>query len=565
MTCWEALGIEPTENLDLIRAAYRARLPEHHPESDPTGFQTLRSAYEVALEAARTEPPDRVLLVDTPPDAGTQLLSEFEALLEDPARRFNVHAWQVFIRQLDTLPLDRLEDLGWRLLSELMQSGPLSSRCALLLAQRFGWSDRLLNVDFDSARHIDEFLHVLQRPDPFDLELMGEWSPPAQMEALWYVNSLDHLYHQRPLREYVHFASQATCVALPADPALMRRLLVQQTLAGIAGKGLREACIELHHQASDDLDVLFLLTRQNTLLGLEEQALQGWLKLWHEHRHPKAADYLLELCGRHHPQRLPLLIQAFDRRDDARELDIQQDPEAPTMQPETLARWFNALRADLGSFAGAYAQWQVGGDTRPLQACFNDKEQDADLHRLYRHAWALREGTDQDVQQVLDEPPSSDVLEELILEGFRYRAGQKIRAQSAPRVSPAAEARRDCSTPAPVSPWAFWRLDTRLGRAAFFGQSLGLTVVGLLSALMMNVTPGAALTLLALTLLLLAGASVRRLHDMGRGAPTLLLGMGLAFVLPVIPLALFFWPGDRLPNRYGLPPGAPPHRDEAGG
>ncbi|MGC6369273.1 DUF805 domain-containing protein [Pseudomonas sp. K2I15] len=562
MTCWKTLGIEPTQDIDLIRAAYRARLPKHHPESNPCGFQALRSGYEAALEAARAEPADRVLLVDTPPDAGTQLLSDFEDLLEDPARRFNVHAWQVFIRQLDSLPLDRLEDLGWGLLNELMQSGPLSSRCALLLVQRLGWSDQLLNVDFDSARRIDEFLHDLKRPDPFDVGLMGEWSPPAQMETLWYINSLDQLYQHRPLHEYVHFASQATCVALPADPALMRRMLVQHTLAGMAGKGLREACVELHHQAPEDLDALFLLTRQNTLLGLEEHALQGWLKLWHEHRHPKAADYLLELCERHHPQRLPLLIQAFDRREEARELDIRPDPETPAMHPETLARWFNALRADLDGFAGAYAQWQVGGDTRPLQAFFNDDEQDADLHRLYRHAWALREGAYEDLQQVLDEPPSGDVLEELILEGFRYRAGQKIRAQSAP---PAAEGSPACRMPEPVSPWAFWRLGTRLGRAAFFGQSLGLTVFGLLSALMMSVTPGAALTLLALTLLLLAGASVRRLHDMGRGTPTLLLGVALAFVLPVIPLALFVWPGDRLPNRYGLPPGAQPHLDEASG
>ncbi len=565
MSCWVILGIEPTQNRELIRGAYRARLPEHHPESNPSGFQVLRSAYETALATVGAGPADAAVSLDTPPGAGAQLLEAFLALLGDPARRFNPHAWQIVIRQLDHLALDELEGLRWDLLNELMQSLPLSSQCALPLAERMGWADRLLHVDFDSARQIDEFLHYLQQPDPFELGLMGEWSPPAQIEALWYIRSLDSLFQQRPLREYVHFASQPTCVPLPADPLLLRRLLVQHTLAGIAGKSLREACLELHHQAPEDLDVVFLLARQNTLLGLEEQALQGWLRLWHERRDPAAADYLLDLCMRHQPQRLPLLIQAFDHRDDAQDLDAGRASEAPLIHPETLARWFTALRADLGGFAGAYAEWAIGGDAGPLRAHFNDNDQDVDLYRLYRHAWALREGTRCDVQQVLDEPHSSDVLEELILDGFRQRAQQRMHEQSGTQREPGVEDLPVCSASSPVLPWMFWRLNTRLGRLAFLGQSLGFTVFGLLAAFVVSGTPVVAFSLLALTLLLVAGACLRRLHDIGRGIPTLLLGVALVFVLPFIPLALFIWPGNRWPNRYGHPPGERCGLDESAG
>ena len=52
MSCWIKLGIEPTKDQDLIRGAYRARLPEFHPETDPQGFQALRQAYEHALKFA---------------------------------------------------------------------------------------------------------------------------------------------------------------------------------------------------------------------------------------------------------------------------------------------------------------------------------------------------------------------------------------------------------------------------------------------------------------------------------------------------------------------------------
>jgi hypothetical protein len=41
---------------------------------------------------------------------------------------------------------------------------------------------------------------------------------------------------------------------------------------------------------------------------------------------------------------------------------------------------------------------------------------------------------------------------------------------------------------------------------------------------------------------------------MGRGIPTLLIIAVLSPVLPFLPLILFGFPGDTLPNRYGVPP-----------
>ena len=46
---WSQLGLEPTNDTRTIRRAYRQRLPEHPPETDPEGFKRLRQAYEEAL------------------------------------------------------------------------------------------------------------------------------------------------------------------------------------------------------------------------------------------------------------------------------------------------------------------------------------------------------------------------------------------------------------------------------------------------------------------------------------------------------------------------------------
>jgi hypothetical protein len=102
------------------------------------------------------------------------------------------------------------------------------------------------------------------------------------------------------------------------------------------------------------------------------------------------------------------------------------------------------------------------------------------------------------------------------------------------------------SRPTPSA--AFWRLGSRLGRSAFIGQVLGCMLITLV-VMIFSGTP--AVLLLGVAFLL--SAVLRRLHDLGRGIPTLLICCCLAPVLPFLPLVLFAFPGDKLPNRYGVP------------
>jgi uncharacterized membrane protein YhaH (DUF805 family) len=423
------LGIEPTKDQALIRDAYRARLPQHHPESDPEGFQALREAYESANRFARQEEDE------TEEEAGApempQTIVDFYALLEDPARRFNPQAWQAFVKALDLLPLDALDDLSWGLFHPLVNAGPLSYRCANLLAQRLAWEQQLMELEFDQAKEVEAFLQRIKGPDPFDTTLMDDWPEPAQLETLWYARSLDYIFQHRPLREFVDFASHHTCLPLPADDAFIQRLLVQFTQAGIGGPGLRQWCVEQQAQAPDDADWLYLLACQNSLAGLDDQALPGWIRLWQEHRHPKAESRLLELCAKRQPDFVALLIQAFDRLEHFRDwpvdlADVSQTYGSPSQRPETLARWLGVGQLDLQGFTAAFVDWRITGDELPLLALLLGDAADSRLQQLYRHAWALHRGDVGLLQQILDEPQPLDALESLVLSGFKYQAEQQL-------------------------------------------------------------------------------------------------------------------------------------------
>ncbi|AZL67499.1 J domain-containing protein [Pseudomonas oryziphila] len=432
MSCWIRLGIDPTNDLDAIRLAYRGRLPAHHPETDPEGFKALRAAYDEALRLAREQEATAVDANEQPAEeaAAHPALISFHTLLEEPALRFDPQAWQRYIAELDELPLDELDELSWQLLRALYDCGPLSHQCAGMLARRLAWDQQLLRLE--NPQPVEAFLRRLDEPDPFDTGLMRDWPPTAQMETLWYLRSLEHCFTQRPLFEYEQFASVHTCLAMPNDQALVERLMVQFSQAGIASSTFHGLLQERLQQAPDDADLLYLLARQADALGAEQQALDCWLRLYREHRHPQAERWLLDLCARHQPQRLPLLIQAFDLQHTpaawpAELADPAQAWGSPGQAPQTLARWAEAARLELGGIAATFVDWRLDGDDElPLLAWLLQEQDEHALHQRYWQAWALQRGEAELLGQILAQHPSEDPLDALILEGFQRQAAQQL-------------------------------------------------------------------------------------------------------------------------------------------
>ncbi|CAM3824678.1 putative J domain-containing protein DjlC [Pseudomonas reidholzensis] len=430
MSCWIRLGLEPTQDLDTIRQAYRGLLPAHHPETDPQGFQALRQAYEEALRLAREEAPSAEPEAQAEADSQSPALRGFYRLLEEPTLRFDPLAWQAYIAELDELPLDELDALNWRLLHELRSCGPISHVCAGLLATRLGWAEQLLRLE--NPQEAEAFLQRIEEPDPFDTRLMNDWPPSAQLESLWYFRSLEYCFRQRPLFEYEQFLDQHTCLAFPDDDALIQRLLVQFSQAGIGSHSLYARLLEQVERAPDDPDLLFLLARQADALGAEQQALDCWLRLWREHRHPQAERWLINLCARHQPQRLPLLIQALDLQTSPSAwpdnlLDPAQAWGSPAQSPQTLTRWLEAARQEPGGIAATFIDWRLDGDDElPLLAWLLQDQPERDLQRLYWLAWALQRGEAELLRLVLAEQPGEDALDALIVEGFQRQAAQQL-------------------------------------------------------------------------------------------------------------------------------------------
>lgn len=431
MSCWIRLGLEPTQDLDAIRLAYRTQLPAHHPETDPEGFQALRSAYEEALRLAReheAQGVDSAVDEQAAADAPHPTLQAFHHLLEEPTLRFDPQAWQRLIAELDELPLEQLDDVSWQILAGLSDCGPISHRCVSLLAARLGWADQLLRMD--NPQETEALLQRLQVPDPFDTALMRDWPPMLQMEALWYFRSLEFIFQNRPLFEFEQFVQQHTCVAFPDDPALIERLFMQLSMAGIASPSAQAHWLEQLQTTPDDPDLLYLAGRQAELLGDSALALNCNLRLLREHDYPQAERWLLEYCARHQPQWLPLLIQSLDRQPlpDTWPAELTEPLLGiPAQNPQTLARWSQASAEGLGGIAATFIDWRLDGDDElPLLAWLLEEQDDALLHRRYWQAWALQRGEAGLLQQIIDATPSDDALDALILEGLQRQANQQL-------------------------------------------------------------------------------------------------------------------------------------------
>ena len=429
MSCWIFLGIAPTQDQGAIRLAYRSLLPRHHPETDPQGFQALREAYEAALQQARSEPSEQDAAAQAMP--AEQPMAAFTALLDDPRRRFDPQAWQRFIDGLDALPGEQLATLSVELLAEVLDAGPLAHTCLRLLARHLGWAEQLLQLEFELAREADALLQRIEQDDPFDLALMSDWSPAAQLETLWHCRTLAHLYENRPLFEFRDFAQRHGCQPLPADEHFLQRLLVQFSQAGIGCETLHLVCRERHAAAPLDLDWLYLLARQSSALGHEAQAYEHWLALWSQARHPQAAAWLLKWCAQRQPQHLPLLIQAFDLAEAPTRWPQDLDdptPEhgSPSQRPQTLVRWQQAVHRELGPLANAFVRWRLDGDELPLLTWLLTRDAEPLVH-LYQQAWALHRGDAELLQQLLDEPLPADPLDALIVKAFQAQAEQHLR------------------------------------------------------------------------------------------------------------------------------------------
>ena len=147
---WDVLGIAPTTDAKLIRAAYATRLKQIEPRTDPAAFQRLRSAYELAMRFG-------VPMQTTVPVAArrNEAVAEITALLD--AGNTLAAARRLAEADASTLTFDDLATIEERLLVQApdLPRGPL-----LALVHRFDWDHAIHPL---RSRHGKVFVQLDQR------------------------------------------------------------------------------------------------------------------------------------------------------------------------------------------------------------------------------------------------------------------------------------------------------------------------------------------------------------------------------------------------------------------
>lgn len=445
--CWQILGIEPTDDQQVIRSAYRSKLPDYHPENDPSGFQLLRQAFEYARKLAETpsmlrsahhgtEPHDEGK--PQPETAAEQLfegmLAQFDALLNTPETRYQPQCWHRYISQLDQYDIALIDRLRWHLLDRVYQSVCISTDCAKLLADRLNWRHRLNELEQEDVDRMDDYLDYIDRADIFDLATLSSISLPAQVETVAFFRHAYHLYWNEPEWMLRLLLSNPSVIYWPDCPRLMKQLAQWYSLAGVPSEVLRAHCLAQLELHAENSDWLYLAARHCALLQDNQRAFGYWQRLYQLEQHAQAEQGLLDWCGEQHPAYLPLLIQAFDRPvyPEATGIvaeDEMQDYLTPTQTVQTLVRWGEAAQSNWEAIpiAQAYIHWKSGNGNVSVmydQLVLDDGSDP--LRLLYRHACMITLGNEGLLQQIIDQPQPADPLQALILQGLQYQAAQRL-------------------------------------------------------------------------------------------------------------------------------------------
>ncbi|ACX90166.1 heat shock protein DnaJ domain protein [Pectobacterium parmentieri WPP163] len=447
--CWQRLGIAPTQDLDVIRQAYRQKVPQFHPETDPDGFKQLREAYDAACKLAKNP----VLLGDeehantgsrdaasSTENAATDnadpqaeaLVSAFDRLLSNPAERVVPLYWERYIQLLNQQAFDVIDRIRWPLLQRLMRESCISIHCVRVLAERLRWQQRQGELSGDGVEEIHHFLDSLGYEDLFDFSLLSHLSLPAQLETIFYFHQANSTYWNRPAFMLSMLLRNPTAIYWPDIPALMQKLARWHNHAGVPSAILRDYCLQQLDAAPNDAEWLALSANLCSLTGEDEQAFTLWLTLYQQTHHAQAEQWLIGWCQQHQPDALPLLIQSLN---DTPAPDLTglalDDPRQRFFisqhNTHMLIRWGEALKLPLSPMAKSYTLWKLGKqDLRGIYQHLLLHSGDTIQDRLYWHACMLTVGNEHLLQDILAQPLPDEPLYALILQGLQFQARQRL-------------------------------------------------------------------------------------------------------------------------------------------
>ena len=138
MNNWSILGIEPTEDKEIIKRAYMTELPKYNPEDDPQGFTRLRLAYENILNEINRK--DKLSEEkSTPVD---RFMGQLEDIYQDIIKRRDGRVWEELLQDEVCIRLDLVDEAEEKVMTFLMENNILPKKIWILLEKCFDWRAR---------------------------------------------------------------------------------------------------------------------------------------------------------------------------------------------------------------------------------------------------------------------------------------------------------------------------------------------------------------------------------------------------------------------------------------
>ena len=128
---WEILGIEPTDDTDLIRDAYRANLVNTNPEDDPEGFMQLKEAYDTALQLAEGKENDEQ---ERP---YSDIIARVDEIYKDIDKRMDVQCWKELFKNPIFMSLDDQDGIRREFLAYTMDHYKYSGEVLKIIDNTF--------------------------------------------------------------------------------------------------------------------------------------------------------------------------------------------------------------------------------------------------------------------------------------------------------------------------------------------------------------------------------------------------------------------------------------------
>ncbi len=186
---WKILGIEATDDKNVIKKAYREKLGTVHPEDDPEGFMLLREAYEAAMsdegeddlpeQDGDGEEEKRVLS-----PAEQALRDRLEAMYGDFSVRIDVEKWKELFEENYFVSLETGEEAERGLLEFLMDHIRVPHKVMKFIMEHFEIDSRRAEL---CETYPDKFIDFIIQNATYDDRLDYELFDPAGEDVDEYI------------------------------------------------------------------------------------------------------------------------------------------------------------------------------------------------------------------------------------------------------------------------------------------------------------------------------------------------------------------------------------------